>query len=58
MSSRAAAHSAQMCGIATGLTDRAREKLQQGLQELLSPAWRESPVVPAAGSEQSLPFGE
>lgn len=49
---------AQCVEIATCLTDEEREKLQRRLQELLSPAWRESPVVPAVRPEQSLPFGE
>lgn len=48
----------QCVEIATCLTDEERERLQRRLQELLSPAWRESPVVPVIGPEQSLPFGE
>lgn len=48
----------QCVGVAACLTDEEREKVQRRLQELLSPAWRESPVVPVERPEQSLPFGE
>lgn len=49
---------AQEVEIANCLTDEEREQLQRRLQELLSPAWRVSPVAPAAGPEHELPFGE
>lgn len=49
---------AQSVEIGRCLTDEEREYLRGRLQELLSPAWRESPVVPAREPEPELPFGE
>jgi uncharacterized membrane protein len=49
---------AQHMEIARCLTDEEREQLYCRLQELLSPAWRTSPVAPVVRPAQELPFGE
>lgn len=49
---------AQHMEIARCLTDEEREQLFCRLQELLSPAWRTSPVAPPRRRTQELPFGE
>ncbi|NKF22206.1 DUF2244 domain-containing protein [Solimonas marina] len=50
---------AQQVEIARCVTDEEREQLFCRLQELLSPAWRTSPVAPQVPSRaRELPFGE
>ncbi len=47
---------AQHVEIAKCLTDEEREQLHRRLQQLMSPAWRQSPVAPAAAPEHKLPL--
>lgn len=50
--------SGQRVQLARCLTDEERERLYRRLQELLSPAWRNLPGVPAATPAAELPLGE